>query len=137
MPDVLKKQTNLGEISIPAYIISEIVRQEVNRFKGKVIITNNKGKRPSFMTRTIGSSNNANLIEVMVEEGVIDIKLFVIIRFGNSISKTVDQLIESINGRVEISTGTGVNSVSVIVTGTLSKKIAKRNIEVKKKYDID
>ncbi|MEG0291435.1 MAG: Asp23/Gls24 family envelope stress response protein [Anaerovoracaceae bacterium] len=136
MPDTYKERTNLGKIIIPENVIAEIVASEVNNFKGKVLLTNSKGKRPSFVSRTIGNTDISN-IEVTFENNIVDIKLYVMIRFGISISKTVDQLIDNIKRKIESSIGVVPKSVSIVVTGTISKHVVKRNIEVRKKYDVN
>lgn len=136
MPENYREETNLGEIVIPRSLIADIVVDEIRPFNDKIFLTNNKGKIPNVVTRTFSAVTPSN-IQVNIEERTIDVKFYIVIKFGVSISKTVNELIENIKNRIKANIGVAPKSVSVIVTGTMSKNIAKRNIEVKKNYDIN
>lgn len=136
MPENYREKTNLGDIVIPRSLIADIVVDQMRPFKNKVFLTNNKGKIPNIVTRTFSAVTPSN-IHINIDEKNIDIKFYVVIKFGISISQTINELIDNIKNRITANIGVAPKSVSVIVTGTMSKNIAKRNIEVKKNYDID
>lgn len=127
-------ETNLGQIHFSQSVIHKIVTEAVERCGGKVEILNYKGK---YMNVVPGIASRMNLYDeeaggIQVkegEEGVI-ITVYVVIRFGTSIKETTGRIIDYIYEYMEKIMASKPESVKVVVTGTLSKNIAKRHIEV-------
>ena len=125
-------ETPEGDISLSKNIVGRIVIESVRKFRGKVKITNHKGKGPGLVKK-IGGVDAANNMEITMGEKGLDIRIYVTINFGTSIGKVTDQLIEEIHNKTKELTGLEPNSVAIIVTGMISKQqMTRRNIEVKK-----
>ncbi|MEG0663154.1 MAG: hypothetical protein RR472_07740, partial [Anaerovoracaceae bacterium] len=99
-----------------------------------VLITNHKGKAQGLVSKIGGIEPISNLDIVFKEKG-IDIRVFVAIRFGTSIGYVTNTLIDLIHERVKRVIGKDPDSVAVVVSGIISKNMAKRNIEVMRRYD--
>jgi uncharacterized alkaline shock family protein YloU len=125
-----KAETQLGNIGIEKAVIGRIITEAVEEFHGKVVISNYKGKVSGLVAK-IGGIDDVNYMEITLGEKGLDIKVFIMIKFGTSISKVTDQLIRNIKNNVEEFTGMEANSIAVVVTGMFSKQIVKRNIEVR------
>ncbi|MFR6257497.1 MAG: Asp23/Gls24 family envelope stress response protein, partial [Anaerovoracaceae bacterium] len=69
-------------------------------------------------------------IHVKEEDGDIYIKVYIVMHFGASIKRNTGKIIDYIYEYMEKIIGIKPKNVKVIVTGTLSKNIAKRHIEV-------
>ena len=136
MGNAFKETTDFGEIVISDDAISEIVLSEIRKYKNSIYITNSKGKRTSKVYKSVGGSSATN-IDIISENNVIEIKMYLIFKFGMSIKKTTEELMENIRKQIELATGKNPKSITIVITGMASKKIARRNIEVKKVYDVD
>ncbi len=126
---MLTVETDLGKITVPKAVVGKIIAQTVEQFDGKVIISNNKGKVPGFVSK-IGGMDDSSSMEISLTEQGLDIRVFVVLRFGTSITSVTNKLINQIHENIEEMTGVKPNSVAVVITGVISKKIAPRHIEV-------
>lgn len=126
---LLTVETDLGNIVVSKAAVGKIITEAVDRFEGKVIISNNKGKVPGFVSK-IGGMDDSNTMEINYTEQGLDIRVFVVLRFGTSITQVTNKLVNEIHENVKKMTGMEPSSVAVVVTGMISKKIAPRHIEV-------
>lgn len=120
-----------GAISIDKSVVGKIIADAVGQFKGKVLISNHKGKVVSGFAAKLGVMDDINYMEISLDNDRLDIRFFILIRFGTSINKVTDQLIGTIKKNTEEITGLEVNSIAVVVTGMVSKHTARRNIVVR------
>lgn len=128
---LFKVQTENGTIIVFKEAVNCIIVKVIEEFEGKVSIGNHKGKLSDFMSK-IGGKEEASDIQITNGEHGLDIRVYLLIRFGTSIRKVTELLIDRIKTQVEMETEQSVNSVSLIITGVFSKQIAKRNIEIKR-----
>ncbi len=125
-------ETAEGTISVDKEVIGRIVAEAVGQFSGKVFISNHKGKVVSGFAAKLGVMDDISYMEIGIDSSGLNIRFFILIRFGTSINSVTEQLIASIRKNTEEITGLEVNSVAVVVTGMVSKKhTVRRNIEVK------
>jgi|GEM_PF-428614 Uncharacterized protein conserved in bacteria len=125
-----KLETQEGSISIDKAVIGNIIAESVQQFNGKVLISNHKGRVSGFVAK-IGGIEDVNYMEINMGKNGLDIRFFIVIRFGTSINKVTEQLIYHIKKNVEEFTGLEANSIAVVVTGMISKQVVRRNIEIK------
>ena len=119
-----KIETEDGVIKVRKAVISKIVLESIKKFKGRVFITNHKGKM-------IRLRNAADYVDVSLANSGLDIRIYIAIRFGTSISMVTEKLIEDIKGNIEKMTSMEPNSIAIVVTGMISKQITRRNIEIR------
>ncbi len=127
-------ETKLGEIHFPASTINCIVMEAVESCGDKVDILNYKGKYKNMMPWLASRMNiykeEAGGIQVEeTEEGMI-LTVYVVIHFGTSIKRVTEKLIDGIYENLERVMKIKPKTVKIVVTGTLSKNIVKRHIEV-------
>ena len=122
-------ETEFGTITITKSVIGKIITDVIDEFEGKVIISNHKGKVPGLVSK-IGGMDEISNMEINLTEQGLDIRIFVVLRFGTSITRVTSQLVDEIHRRVREMTAMEPNSVAVVVTGMISKHIAPRHIEV-------
>ena len=96
MGNGFKEKTDFGNIVISEDTIAEIVLSEIRKYKNRIYITNSKGKRTSKVYKSVGGSSAAN-IDVDIENNLINIKAYLIFKFGLSIKNTTEELMEKIN----------------------------------------
>lgn len=126
-----KIETEDGYISIEKTVIGKIIIEEVKNFDGKVLISNHKGRVPGLVSK-IGGLDDISHLEIIMGTKGLDVRVYIVIRFGSSIGWVANHLIEDIQEKIKELTGIEANSVAVIVTGIISKQFSKRNIEVKR-----
>jgi len=124
----------LGQIHFSKNVIYRICHDAAENCDGEVRIQNYKGryqtKRPGLLTpRTASIEEEGGAIEIQEADNGITIKVYIVVRFGVSISGAANTMIDHIYREVESVFGQKPLSVTVVVTGTASKTIAKRNIE--------
>ncbi len=124
-------ETAEGAISFDKEVIGKIIAEAVGQFKGKVFISNHKGKVISGIAAKLGMMDDISFMEINLGKDGLDIRFYILIRFGTSINRVTEQLIETIKNNTEKITGLEVNSVSVVVAGMVSKQTVRRNIEVR------
>lgn len=128
-------KTEWGSVYVTKNAMGKVIKEAVSGFDGKVAITNQKGKLASLVSR-FGYGNEISFMDIDCEEGYPTITVYVAIKLGTSIAATTNKLIEDIHEGFEKKLGFPPESVAIIVTGMISKNIARRNIEVVKKYDV-
>lgn len=124
-------ETKDGMISIDKPVVGKIIADAVGQFNGKVLISNHKGKPLSGFAAKIGMMDDISSMEIVSGKNGLDLRFFILIRFGTSINRVTEQLIETIKNNTEKTTGLEVNSIAVVVTGMISKQTVRRNIEVR------
>ncbi len=126
-----KIETENGYITIEKTVIGKIVIEEVKKFDDKVLISNHKGRVPGIVSK-IGGLDDISHLEILMGTKGLDVRVYIVIRFGSSIGRVTNQLIDGIQENIKELTDIEANSVAVIVTGIISKQLSKRNIEVKR-----
>ena len=126
-----KIETEDGYITIEKNVIGKIIIEEVKNFDGKILIANHKGRVPGIVSK-IGGLDDISHLEIMMGPKGLDVRVYIVIRLGSSIGRLTNQLIDGIQYKIKELTAIEANSVAVIVTGIISKQLAKRNIEVKR-----
>lgn len=111
-------ETKYGKIHFSHNIIGRIAANAVECCDGKAVLQNYRG------------GINAGSVEVIENEDSFSLKIYVVIKFGTSIKKITAGIIDSIYENTEKILGIKPQKVTVIVTGVLSKNIARRHIEV-------
>lgn len=125
-----KIENEQGQILMGSLVFGRIVAEVVNQFKGKVWITNSRGK----IARTVqkaGKSDAIKNIEVIFGKEGLDIRVFITLLFGTSIGNTTNELISLIRATIKEQTSIEVNSVAIVVTGMLpiKGKVKTKNIK--------
>lgn len=126
--------TKLGNIHFSNSVVNKVVTEAVESCGGKAEILNYKGRYKHVVPGIASWMNlydeEAGGIHVKEEDGDIYIKVYIVIHFGASIKRTTNKIIDYIYEHMEKIMDVRPKNVKVIVTGTLSKNIAKRHIEV-------
>lgn len=125
MAQMYKINNEAGDISFPLTLISEIISDCVQKMKGDVFLSTSRAKLIKY-----GTSSESNSIITDFSDGNISVKVYVVIRFGAGIAKTTKKLMRDIETSLETFLGKKPKKVLVHVSGVISKRIAKRNIEV-------
>lgn len=135
MSSIYKESNDYGTISVLDSVISDIIIEEIKKYNGKIDITNSRGRSVPKLYKSVGGSSAANIQIDTDDDGRLDIKLHIVLKFGMSIKKTTDEIAENIRKQIKTATGSNPARITLIITGVVSKKFARRNIEVEKIYE--
>ena len=130
MADDYTIPTELGDITFSDTVIDDIVMRAAKPFLDDDRLFFDR-RRGINLPRRAGKGEEITGVEVEEGEDGLHITVPVILRFGTSISQAADTLIEGIRRGFLSLTGEEPASVTVLVTGTMSKQLVRREIEVR------
>ena len=117
--------TEYGSIGINKSIITQMVTDAVDAYSGKARLGNAKAV---FNIFSIDESSN---IDIVWDDEGIYINIFLIIKFGTSISRVTNGIIDYIEKNIKVTFGDIPHKIRILVTGIESKQqVIKRDIEV-------
>ncbi len=92
-------------------------------------VTNSRGK---VIRQKETGKESLNFIEVLPSEESysVDLRIYVVLNFGKSISATADEFGRLLRERIRMITGVSVGDLTMVVTGVRSRKIARRDLEI-------
>ena len=117
--------TEYGSIGINKSIITQMVTDAVDVYSGKAWLGNAKAVFNFF------SNDESSNIDIAWDDEGICINIFLIIKFGTSISRVTNGIIEYIEKNIKITFGDVPSKIRILITGIESKQqVIKRDIEV-------
>jgi len=135
----LARETNLGTISVSNLLFAQIIAEsfKLEPCKGKVWPSSKKGRQiGSNMKFHLSEFANAIEVDENPDNGRLDIEFSIIVKFGTSIRSLCEVITDHIAQIVEEKQGYKPNQIKVRIAGVKSKQVAKRNLEVIKRYGI-
>ena len=106
-----KRTTEIGSITLSKNVIGNIITDAISEMNGKLVLCNSKGKTGMLEIK------NMTFVEISRENENPDIKIYVLVRFGTSISLITEMLIDAVKLRVRVVTGISPETVAVVVKG--------------------
>ncbi len=117
--------TEYGSIGINKTIITQMVTEAVDAYSGKAWLGNAKAVFNIF------SNDESSNIDIVWDDEEIYINIFLIIKFGTSISRVTNGIIDNIEKNIKVTFGDVPSKIRILVTGIESKQqVIKRDIEV-------
>lgn len=129
---IYQKNTNIGQISVAKNVVTEIIYKVVRVF-GNNVVVDNYAKSSNKLYYKMSGGADSNAIEITNSESGIAIKIYIMVKFGTSISKVSKLIISAVNEGFEKTFGMKPSSTEVIITGVFSKNVVRRNIKVTEK----
>lgn len=117
-----------GKIKIDEQIFGQIAKRAIDKADGNAWLATKRGKiiEDGFFQSKPDYSPS---IECDFHDGVMDCNVHIICRFGKSIRQTSKIIIDSV--KKDLAKICKVGEVKVSVMGMLSKRLAKRKMEIK------
>lgn len=136
----ISKSTELGKITISNVIFAEIIDEgfRLEKCAGKIWPATKRGRQigNDLKYSVTDLANNIEVAKGLNSEG-IDIEFSTIIKFGAGISSVTDTLCDYIVDTMKDRHNKSVNTIKVRITGIKSKQIARRDLEVIKRYETE
>lgn len=127
---MMQYQTEKGSVTFDANVFGMIALETALTREEIYAVTNARGKiiRP----RATGRENIGFIeVEPTERENEIDLKIYVILNFGKSISAVAGEFGRAVRENVRTVTGMSVRNLTMMVTGVKSRKIARRELEIR------
>ena len=126
MSDSFVVDNEIGKIVLTKNIVVQIVSE---------VIEETDGVRLAGFKEMLSRVKN-NIAVDFNEDGAPDIDVYVVIKFGTSISNSTYAIINEVKNRILNVMETAPAAVNIHVVGTQTKRgIAKRKIDVGRRYD--
>lgn len=130
MSDIIHQEKNeYGVISIDDNIIVQNIRDTIKSFDGRVWLANYKGKQNDLLVR-LGNFDSIAQIDLSEGPEGIYTRIYIITKFGMSISTVVNKLFEVVSKILADDLELAIDDIVVELTGVVSSKgITERSIE--------
>ncbi|MGI6722027.1 MAG: Asp23/Gls24 family envelope stress response protein [Anaerovoracaceae bacterium] len=128
------KKTEYGNIAITRNAVGQVLMRAVEKHRHNVMLSNRKGRVIGKITRLSGYNQIDDMEIFFDDDGAVSVKVYLVIRFGASITRTCVHIVDDIHSGLVSVMGREPKVVTVAVKGILSKNLAKRNIEVSRSY---
>lgn len=136
----VSRETQLGTISISNLLYAQIIARgfEQEACRERIWPATRKGRLISGGQK-LNLSEFASHIDVDNDfvENSVDLEFSVIVKFGASIRSLTDQLANYVAAAVEEKTGKKPSQIKIKIAGVKSRQVARRNLEVIKRYGIE
>jgi hypothetical protein len=98
----------------------------IDGMDGRLIVSDPKGHlRKGALDEP---EDQTGFARARLRAGVLDIKLYLIVRFGVSIRETAEELVSRLRAEFPKQTGVDAGLVTMVFVGTLAEKLRRRNI---------
>lgn len=122
-----------GAIAVNKGVIEKMIVEDLLDMTDKVILCNKKGKVIKDNPTPLIDPDYFDSVEVSEKKNHIRVRVYIIAKFGNSISRLADEIMNRIESDFRMLRLDLPSSITVSVKGVLSSKLIKRNIEVVRK----
>jgi len=124
-----KENTPVGIIKYEKTLLSGIVLNAVlSVAEGKAFPSDSKGRPMKPEMPTSLSTYGEDFIDAEYDGDEIDITIYLIVKFGVVLSKTMEQIDLAIRKTIFEALGSKARDNKIIVTGVLSKNLSRRNL---------
>ncbi len=119
-----------GSISYDKAIVEQIIKRAVERQDGGILLVNYRGGVSDLLIKIGASSAIIPDKDIQMRQGGVFIKLYVIVRIGDSIRKSCGRLMNAIAADITGMLEIPLDNIEIEITGTFSKNmhIARRRI---------
>ncbi len=134
----LSRENELGTISVSNIFFAQIIADSFNQEScaNKVWPATKKGRQIGSDAKfSISDFAGAIEIEPSLNGDNVDIEFSIIVKFGTSIRSLTDVLSDYIADTILQKQNKRPNQIKIRITGVKSRQIARRNLEVIKRYE--
>ncbi|MDR0518489.1 MAG: Asp23/Gls24 family envelope stress response protein [Clostridiales Family XIII bacterium] len=121
-----KEKTDRGKIKFGGNIVGCIARRVIADTDGRALAADSRGR----IVKDRHGAGDEQVVDAHIEGGALHVKMYIVVRFGSSISKVTGDIDRAFREAVPAITGLDVGELSIFVKGLISKNVTKRNIEV-------
>ena len=120
------EQNKNGRIRIGRGVIESVCARVIDEFQGRVLASNSKGRLKQSTKSS--AEDETGFARARIRDNKLDIKLFLIVKFGTSMREAAKTLSKRIREEFSLQTGIEAGMITMVFVGTLSEKLSKRNV---------
>ena len=122
-----------GAIAVNKGVIEKMIVEDLLDMSDKVMLCNKKGKEIKDRPTPLIDPDYYDSVEVSEKKNDIRVNIYIIARFGNSISRIADEIMGRIESDFRLLRLDMPGCITVNVKGVKSDSLIKRNIKVVRK----
>ncbi len=127
---MLYREVNkMGAITINRDVVDEMIIDAFRPYEDKAWLANYKGTVSDVRIRLGNYDALAEKVVKMTDKGIF-IRLYVLLRFGCSINEVTAGIMHNLAASLMQSLELPIYNIEIVVTGMLSKNVARRNIRM-------
>jgi uncharacterized alkaline shock family protein YloU len=123
---IYKEENEKGSIEISRRVVESFCGRVIDGFDGRIFVSDRKGKLRRGAEKN--PEEETGFARARLKDGKLNIKLYLIFRFGTSIRDLARALVAELREKTPQDLGFEVGLVKMVFVGTLSEKVSKRNI---------
>jgi uncharacterized alkaline shock family protein YloU len=123
---IYREENEKGSIEISRRVIESFCGRVIDSFGGRIFVSDRKGKLRRGAEKN--PEEETGFARARLKNGKLNIKLYLIFRFGTSIRDLAKALVAELRERTPQEIGFEVGLIKMVFVGTLSEKVSKRNI---------
>ena len=127
------ERNEFGAVGVNKSVIEKMIIEELLKMKSSVMLCNKKGKLIKEKRTPWIDPDHYDAIDVTEKRGEVNVKIYLVIIKGNTISEVSDIIFGFIEELFELLRLDKPKSINVKVKGMMSDELQKRNIEVVRK----
>lgn len=132
----LERTTEYGKIKLNDNIFAKAVLSAVSKTQGRVFCASERGKILGGIDQKVSAGELASNIIIDEDKDGYCLRFFVITSFGASIRKNCTEILDDLEHQLKIMFPDKAGKIILKIVGVKSKNIARRNIDVVRKYEI-
>ncbi|MDR1797567.1 MAG: Asp23/Gls24 family envelope stress response protein [Clostridiales Family XIII bacterium] len=123
---VYREENALGTVEIDRRVVENLCGRVIDEFEGRLLVSGPKGRLRRGAQKS--PEDETGFVRARLKGGRMNIKLYLIFRFGSSVSDLAVALAQKLRGEVPRVTGVEVGLIKMVFVGTLSEKVSKRSL---------
>lgn len=132
----LERTTEYGNVKLNDNIFAKAVLAAVGRTDGRAFCASERGKILGGIDQKVSTSELSSNIFIKETEKRYVLKFFIIMTFGASIKDNCKVILDSVERQMKTMLPDKGCRIVLKIVGVKSKKVAARNIEMVREYEI-
>ena len=122
-----------GAVAVNKVVIERMIIEDMLGMDGLLMLSNKKGKPIKEKPTPIIDPDYYDAVEVSEKKGEVNVKIYVVIRYGGNISRIADRIFEAVENDFSMLRLDKPRMISLKIRGITavnSDEIVKRNIDI-------
>lgn len=126
-------RNSYGAVAVNKVVLERMIIEDLLCMSDILMLSNKKGRPIKEKPTPIIDPDYYDAVEVSEKKGEVKVKIYVVIRYGNNISRTTDKIFETVEndfGTLRLDKPRTISVKIRGITGVDSDEIVKRNIDI-------
>ena len=123
---IYREENDIGSIEIDRRVAESLCGRVIEGFSGRILVSDEKGRLRRGALRN--PEESAGFVRARLKDGRLNLKLYLIFRFGLSVRDLAAELAQRLREEVSAAAGFEVGKIKMVFVGTRSERVSKRRI---------